>query len=329
MDSISSSGRSATPVFDKVMRPSTSERVPPVEPHMPPEYNTGYKDRSFETNIPDTNANNADLYGTLPRRKTQKSQDHVRQCNNQKHEAEVYNDFLENQRRQNGNHSRSNSGARTPVNDLNPNSYQNFSYPPGQFMSDSSHSDVNRNISDQSMGVNFGPGTKPIPVVPPKIGNQSQHTEVCNQSRQNGLPVSTRDPVWFMSASHTTSSEHSYHSYKSNAIYNNNGEFFKNPPVVRTGLYGTLPSHVRSDKIPASKPVASLTSVHTAYSTQLPVKSVNLCEPVASAVQYGSTGGYRSKEKSRQLDRSASFSHPSRPSEYKITQTRAGTNDYH
>ncbi|XP_060584859.1 uncharacterized protein LOC132740839 isoform X2 [Ruditapes philippinarum] len=174
MDSMSSSGRSTTPVFDKVMRPSTSERVPPVEPHMPPEYHTGYKDRSFETNIPDTNTNNADLYGTLPRRKTQKSQEHVRQCNNQKHEAEVYNDFLENQRRQSGNHSRTNSGARTPVNDFNPSDYQHFSYPQGQFMSNNT---FNRNSGDNSMGVNFGHSTKPIPVVPPKIGNQSQHTE--------------------------------------------------------------------------------------------------------------------------------------------------------
>jgi hypothetical protein len=307
------------------MRPSTSERVPPVEPHMPPEYHTGYKDRSFETNIPDTNTNNADLYGTLPRRKTQKSQEHVRQCNNQKHEAEVYNDFLENQRRQSGNHSRTNSGARTPVNDFNPSDYQHFSYPQGQFMSNNT---FNRNSGDNSMGVNFGHGTKPIPVVPPKIGNQSQHTEVCNQSRQNGLPVSTREPVWFKSTSQTASSEHGYYDYMSNASYNKNGDFFKNPPVVRTGLYGTLPSHVKTSKIPASNPVASLTSIQTAYSTQLPVKSANLCEPVASAVQYGSTDRYWSREKRRQLDRSASFSHPARPSEYKVTQTRAGTNDY-
>ncbi|XP_060584868.1 uncharacterized protein LOC132740839 isoform X3 [Ruditapes philippinarum] len=320
MDSMSSSGRSTTPVFDKVMRPSTSERVPPVEPHMPPEYHTGYKDRSFETNIPDTNTNNADLYGTLPRRKTQKSQEHVRQCNNQKHEAEVYNDFLENQRRQSGNHSRTNSGARTPVNDFNPSDYQHFSYPQGQFMSNNT---FNRNSGDNSMGVNFGHSTKPIPVVPPKIGNQSQHTEVCNQSRQYGLPVSTREPVWFKSTSQTASSEHGYYDYMSNASYNKNGDFFKNPPVVRTGLYGTLPSHVKTSKIPASNPVASLTSIQTAYSTQLPVKSANLCEPVASAVQYGSTDRYWSREKRRQLDRSASFSHPARPSEYKVTQTRA------
>ncbi|XP_053393052.1 uncharacterized protein LOC123564454 isoform X3 [Mercenaria mercenaria] len=180
MDSLSSSGRSATPVFDKVMRPSTSERVPPVEPHMPPaEYHNAYKDRSFETNIPDTNTNNADLYGTLPRRKTQKSQEHVRQCNNQKHEAEVYHDFLENQRRQCGNHSRTNSGARTPVNETSPSDYPNYPHHQGQFVSNNTYDGVSRNITGQSSGTNFGQnhGIKQIPVVPPKIGNQSQHTE--------------------------------------------------------------------------------------------------------------------------------------------------------
>lgn len=321
MDSLSSSGRSTTPVFDKMMRPPTDERVPPVEPHLPPSEYHSYKDRSFETNIPDTNTNNVDLYGTLPRRKTQKSQEHVRQCNNQNHEAEVYQDFLENQRRQSGNHSRTSSGARTPVNEISSSEYQNsFSQNEGNYTN--TFCNVNRNVHEQS-GMNYlqniqGHSIKPIPVVPPKLGNQSHHTEVCNQSKVKELPVSTRDNVWLQQTSHSYSSEHSNFVCQDNANGVANGESLQNPPVVRHGLYGTLPSRVRIGRITTSKPIASSATVQTAFSMQLPVTSSNLCKPVA-------TDCYRLNEKRRQLDRSASFSHPSRPAANLLPQSRAGT----
>ncbi|XP_052768343.1 uncharacterized protein LOC128208776 isoform X2 [Mya arenaria] len=206
MDSVStsSSGRSNTPVFDKVMRPSTDERVPPVDPHLPHgDYQiNANKDRSFETGIPDTssasNPNNADLYGTLPRRKTKKSPDHVRQCNNQKNEAEVYQDFLDGQRRQSGGHSRSSSGARTPVNELNDNGDLNHSgqtvqydnsdnkqmhLAPSNYQTGPQQSDASafgRHFTEQGMSFTYSrmsQGLKPIPVSPPKIENQSKHTE--------------------------------------------------------------------------------------------------------------------------------------------------------
>lgn len=329
MDSLSS-GRSTTPVFDKVMRPPTDERVPPVELHMlSSEYHNPHKDRSFETNIPD--ANNADLYGTLPRRKTQKSQEHVRQCNNQRHENEVYQDFLENQRRQSGNHSRNGSGARTPVNEINSSDFQN-NYPqtPVQLIPNNTINGVNRNYSEHAPVQRYSPNGN-ITVVPPKIGNQSQHTEVGNQSTFMELPVSTLEPVGFKSANQNCSSEHGY-SYKEtvNDASNQPGEFFNSPPpIARHNLYDTMPSHISPGKVAASRPVTSVTA-QTAYSTLLPVTRARVCEPVAlvpaTRLACAGSNGYRVSETRRQLDRSASFSHPARSSPFIHVRPRTGTN---
>lgn len=334
MDSLSS-GRSATPVFDKVMRPPTDERVPPVELHMlASEYHNSHKDRSFETNIPDTN--NADLYGTLPRRKTQKSQEHVRQCNNQRHENEVYQDFLENQRRQSGNHSRTGSGARTPVNEINSSDFPN-NYPqsPGQLIPNNTINGVNRNYGEQAPVQRYlpnnSPGLQSITVVPPKIVNQSQHTEVGNQSTCMELPVSTGSTVGFKSANRNYSSEHGYSYCKKtvNDTSNQHGEFFNSPPIARHDLYGTMPSHMRTGKVAASRPLTSV-ATRTAYSTLLPVTSAKVCEPVAlvpaTRLACAGSNGYRVNMTGRQLDRSASFSHPARSSAHMHVRPRTGTN---
>lgn len=340
MDSLSSSGRSATPVFDKVIRPPTDDRVPPVEPHMPPAAGS-HQNRSFETNIPDTNsANNADLFGTLPRRKTQKSQDHVRMCNNQKLESEVYQDYLENQRRQteNVNHSRSSSGARTPVNELEsdlinvPNvRYENSNQQPYNCVTNQQTQQVVRPYPDVNSGITYSrmsQGLKPIPVAPPRIENQSQHTEVGNQTVFQLGAVSATEPNGFQSSNENDGSEHGW--YGDEVRRSSNGEYLTHQrhhaqPSPRA-FNSTLASYIRTK---SSKPLADTSRVapsaaQTSHSQRLQGTQVNQCDLVPAPPAHTKTpvalllyecvgrDWYQSSISRRKLNRSASFSHPVR-----------------
>ena len=349
MDSLGSSGRSNTPVFDKVVRPPTDQRVPPVDPHVPPSQNN----RSFETNIPDSNnANNAELYGTLPRRKTQKSQDHVRQCNNQKLESEVYNDFLENQRRQseNVNHGRSNSGARTPVNELGPDlknvpRYENA----GQ------NQQGIRPYPDQSPGFKYSrmtQGLKPIPVSPPKIERQSQHTEVGRVLHQDTVSA-WESNKGFPSPSENSGcngNENTSGRYENEHGLNcdgrraggNNGEYLtqeqlKSQPSSKA-FYSTLSGFIRTKN---SKAVdtnhGSSNTVQASHTRRLQCAKVSQCEPVLvqphdpQVVRV--SGAQCAQDKSgssvsgQKINRSASFANLIRPSAYAQPKShQTGTN---
>ncbi|KAL4239972.1 Protoheme IX farnesyltransferase [Mactra antiquata] len=322
-NSIDSHGscRSSTPVFDKVTRPSTEERVPSMEPHMPEAiYQNSHRDRSFENNLPNSNMNNADLYGTLPRRKTQKSQEHLRQSGSQQHEAEVYNDFLENQRRQSGNHSRTSSGARTPVNEIdfpvNYNMNSELSYHNG----DRSHFSAN-----SALQTGYRSGIKPIPVTPPKIENQSHQTEVGYQSNSWELPVSTRQPIGYQPTNRTRVPGFTTPWNASGAFH---GDLNNSPPVARLNLYGSLPSHVRNGNKACRTHNVSSGTVQTAFSTQLHTTFANLCEPVTteacdSGYSHNTLNGSKLPKKGRQLDRSASFTYLTRPSSFTCVQKKS------
>ncbi|WAQ96336.1 hypothetical protein MAR_029026 [Mya arenaria] len=353
MDSVStsSSGRSNTPVFDKVMRPSTDERVPPVDPHLPHgDYQiNANKDRSFETGIPDTssasNPNNADLYGTLPRRKTKKSPDHVRQCNNQKNEAEVYQDFLDGQRRQSGGHSRSSSGARTPVNELNDNGDLNHSgqtvqydnsdnkqmhLAPSNYQTGPQQSDASafgRHFTEQGMSFTYSrmsQGLKPIPVSPPKIENQSKHTEVCNQSISGSPASPLSGPVHFQPANQKHHSDSDLQAIQ-NGRNDNPFQFWQK----RANSFSTTNTIARHNQNCENKTLESsvgqsgTSTVHIARSSSLRTQPVSRSEPVqpklpswCEAVQPNFQSveleQYRKCTPRRKLDRSVSFSHPIR-----------------
>lgn len=333
MDSLSSSGRSATPVFDKVVRPSTDERVPPVEPHVPPTQSN----RSFETNIPDSNSvNNADLYGTLPRWKTQKSQDHVRQCNNQKLESEVYHDFLENQRRQTDsvNHSRTGSGARTPVNELNSDL---VNAPNKRYENTVQTQQVNRPYPDSSTGFKYSrmtQGLKPIPVSPPKIEKQSQHAEVDTQSvkQLDGFVSAGR----FHSPSENGGTEHG----NCDVRRLNNGDYpTPGAKPSSRAFNSTLASFIRtkSSKSVADKHVSSSPATHP---RRLQCASINQCEPALAQLPLADPGlAYdepgrgrrdpcRSRVSGQMLNRSASLSRLARPAAYSQSSPYSGTNTY-
>lgn len=336
MDSLSSSGRSSTPVFDKVIRPSTDERVPPVDPHMPPTQNN----RSFETNIPDTNsANNADLYGTLPRWKTQKSQDHVRQCNNQKLETEVYQDFLENQRRQtdNVNHSRSSSGARTPVNELNsdlinlPNGrYENSNQSQQQSVPSQYMSQVNRPYPDPKY-TRMSQGLKPIPVTPPKIEKQSQHTEVgtFNQSASQLGAVSAMETCQYVSPSENDGSWQGNHE---GFYIENNGEYLaRQTAVTKPGSRAFSSTLARFIRTKSSKSVAlpdpeppRLLNAQVNKLDKVPVPPMYSHPPSSLKHRPGGRDRYQANTVPEKLNRSASFS-IIRPAAYKQTDPRSGT----
>lgn len=286
-------------------------------------YQNSNRDRSFDTNIPDSNMNNADLYGTLPRRKTQKSQDHIRLSGSQQHEADVYNDFLEGQRRQSGNHSRTSSGARTPVNEVDfPVNY------PTNSEQTYHHGDRSHYSANSAFPTGHHAGIKPIPVAPPKIENQSHHTEVGYQSKCWELPVSTGQPIRHQPANQIISPDPCYKHSQWNVGGAYHGDFINNPPVARSNIYGSLPSHVRNGNKAAKMHNNSSGIIRTAYSTQLQTTSANLCEPVKPETtdRHWSAGGSRSSEKRRQLDRSASFTYCSRPSSFKQTKSYQGTN---
>ncbi|KAH3864193.1 hypothetical protein DPMN_027209 [Dreissena polymorpha] len=353
MDSIStnsSSGRCNTPVFDKVMRPPTDERVPPVEPHLPPaEYqNAPYKDRSFETNMPDINnaptSGNADLYGTLPRWKTQKSQEHMRQGNNEKHEAEVYQDFLDSQRRQSGGHSRNNSGARTPVNEIgpsfDPNQFTRTNKAPNLINPGYNYQNYPQQVIPPPVGHPFpvdqpctysrmSQGLKPIPVTPPKIENQSKHTEVCNQSVSGPPPLPPRKPLLAPTANVTTNIEQ-YDQVVNKRLkknqYHNPAEVLKpsawrpdSATLCRHESFkqsGTSDTHVQYATLSArSRPV------HTAFATKLSGNTASMCDAVSVSSNvnlqneslFSITSG-QPNPSCLKLGRSASFSQASRQS---------------
>ena len=313
----SGSGRSSTPVFDgrKPTRPQSNDRVPPPPPaktrmaappptdsRVPPtDYNQAYKDRSFETNVPNDN-NNADLYGTLPRRKTQKSQEHTQMCNNQKHESEIYQDFLDNQRRQNVLHSRTNSGATTPVNELNsePVKY-NYSGHSGSVRQPGCHGNGNYSNVPYPAGQASRTGVPCVPVQVPEIRNQSQHTEVGKTS------VTTVNPPWQPSPRGTTRVVHS----------------------------NTLP---RGNTSTAKIHTASSAAIETAYSATVVPTPSGQCEPIPYPT--GSSSGHVTKnasaassarklasESTRRIDRSASFSHIRPPAYSDLFPPRTGTNN--
>ena len=329
MDSIkdgntsSGSGRSSTPVFDarKSSRPPQDARVPPAPPakikmpappptdcRVPPtDYHTAYKDRSFETNIP--NDNSADLYGTLPRRKTQKSQEHTQSCNNQKHESEIYQDFLDNQRRQNVNHSRTNSGATTPVNENQPFSADLS----GKFQADS-HSMTTgqaqvRQLQHCGSHGNMQHPAAPhtgipyVPVSAPEIRQQSQHTEVRKTA------VTTVNPAWQQPTGGTT----------------------------RVANSNTLP---RGNIVKGKISTASSAAIQTAYSASVASTCSGQCEPVQPVV--GSISGHLTQaasaasnakscrniasESRKLIERSVSFSQIRPPSYSQLFPSHTGTN---
>lgn len=315
----SGSGRSSTPVFDGRNVPkSQPDRAPPPPPakmrgpappptdsRVPPtDYNTAYKDRSFETNVPtDTSA---DLYGTLPRRKTQKSQEHTQLCNNQKHESEIYQDFLENQRRQNIHHSRTNSGATTPVNEN-----QTFSETVKYNYSVAAGPAQVRQQSGSHGGNSHGNMRYPaaahttvpcVPVLAPEIRHQSQHTEVGKTAV---------NPSW------------------------------QQPPggATRVVHSNTLP---RGNIVIGKIPTASSAAIQTAYSASVASAHSGQCEPVpppigshsghvinsASAASSASRSSRNvASENQRRIDRSASFSHTCPPAYSQLFPSHTGTNN--
>ena len=319
----SGSGRSSTPVFDgrKPGRVQSNDRVPPPPPaktrmaappptdsRVPPtDYNQAYKDRSFETNVP--NDSNADLYGTLPRRKTQKSQEHTQMCNNQKHESEIYQDFLDNQRRQNVHHVRTNSGATTPVNELHsePVKY-NYSGHSGSVRQDQQpgcHSNGNYSNVRYPAGQATRTGVPCVPVSVPEIRHQSQHTEVGKTA------ITTVNPAW------------------------------QPPPrgATRVAHSNTLP---RGNTVTAKIHTASSAAIETAYSATVVPAPLGQCEPVPH--QNGSHSGHVTNhvtknasaasnarkiasESTRRIDRSASFSHIRPPAYSQLFPSHTGTNN--
>ena len=261
--SSSASGRSNTPVHDKEMRPPVEERVPPMHGHNP------YGDRSFETNCPTTSGNSSEVFGTLPRWKTQKSQDHVRMCNNQKREDEVYQDFLDNQRRQTGVHSRTSSGAQTPVNDpdyVNSNLHQNSSqsyrhlqYQPGGETSYTEHPQV----SGQT-------GLPLAPNVAPKLPLPSQHTEVGTSLQM----VTNQQKVQNLCM-------HSSNLYTDPVNRNSFSNMNKTSTCPQTSQYNVINSQQNSPNF-QNYPTNSISPVHTAYS--YPVQSTTM---VGQCVEVG------------------------------------------
>ena len=318
----SGSGRSSTPVFDgrKQSRPPPDTRVPPAPPaksripappptdsRVPPtDYHTAYKDRSFETNIP--NDNSADLYGTLPRRKTQKSQEHTQMCNNQKRESDIYQDFLENQRKQNIHHSRTNSGATTPVNEnqtFNEYSAESYSVKAGQAtVRQIQHSGSHGNTRHPAAPHSSVPC---VPVSAPEIRHQSQHTEVRKSA------VTTVNPTWQQP------------TWGATRVANSN----------------TLP---RGNTMIRKIPSASSAAIQTAYSASVASAHSGQCEPVTPAGSLSShvTGHVTQtasaasnakcssrnivSESQRRIDRSASFSHTRPPAYSQLFPSHTGTN---
>ena len=314
----SSSGRSSTPVFDgrKPRRAQSDDRVPPPPPvktriaappptdnRVPPtDYHTApHKDRSFETNVPTDN--NADLYGTLPRRKTQKSQEHTQMCNNQKHESEIYQDFLDNQRRQTIHHSRTNSGATTPVNEprSEPVKY-NYSGHSGSVRQEQQPG-CHGNSSYSNLRYPAAPhtGFPCVPVSAPEIRHQSQHTEVGKTA------VTTVNPAW------------------------------QQPPggATRVVHSNTLP---RGNIVTGKIHTASSAAIETAYSATVVPAPSGHCEPVPPHT--GSRSGHVTKiasaassarkiasENPRRIDRSASFSHIRPPAYSQLFSSHTGTNN--
>ena len=289
-------------------------------------------DRSFENNMPDpSNGNNADLYGTLPRRKTQKSQDHTRQCNNQKMEAEVYRDFLEGQRTRSGGHSRSSSGAQTPVNELDDLSHPG-PHQGGQYSDMNTQTGVqnhrqsyepamvSREISQPGMSFTYSrmsQGLKPIPVQPPKIENQSKHAEVGNQSRAPALPP--RQPVSQIAHegrhTHTNNnvSKGCFINTKENKFSTNGSKTYQMVSQLDYSTTDTISSHIESfeQMIAGTEsyvPVQSLAfnNIHTATSTKLASPTRAKCDAVIGA----SCNHEGSRRRGDGLRRSVSFSHP-------------------
>ena len=306
----SGSGRSSTPVFDGRKPRPQEQRVPPPPPaksrmsHPPPtesrvpptDYHT-YKDRSFENNIP--NDSSADLYGTLPRRKTQKSQEHTQSCNNQKHESDIYQDFLDNQRRQNINHSRTNSGATTPVNEnqtvnIDSVEYQTDSYSKGPVP-------VRPPQHCGSHGNTRHPGIPYVPVSAPEIRHQSQHTEVGKTT------VTTVNPSRRQPAGGTT------RVVNSNTIPHGNivkGKITTAPSAAIQTAYSATVASARSGQC---EPVKQTTGSLSGHMTIASATNAKCCR-------------IRASDSGRSIERSSSFSHIRPPSYSQLFPTYTGTN---